>query len=72
MGCKLPTRVWGVVREWRAARGRMRILMRGGRSDGGKWRRRLTIEGLRGRSRSLLLSLCWRRSWCMVGRGGDR
>lgn len=30
------------------------------------------IEELREQSRSLLLSLCWRRSWCMVGRGGDR
>ena len=53
-------------------RGRMRIFMRGRRSDGGSWTRRLMIEGLRGRSSLLLLSLCWWRSWCMVGRGGDR
>ena len=49
------------------------MLMRGRMSDGGSWRRRLMIEGLKGRSRSLLpLLLCCWRSWCMVGRGGDR
>lgn len=30
------------------------------------------IEGLKGRSRSLLLFLCSLRSWCMVGGGGYR
>lgn len=30
------------------------------------------IEGLKGRSRSLLLFLCCLRSWCMVGGVGDR
>ena len=47
------------------------ISMRGRRSDGGSLRRRLMIEGLRERSRSLLLSLCWRRSWCLVGHVDD-